>query len=133
MTAEVVTAEAQAKIDAAENTPEKEPTDDYFRTAEWYREASLPIPKNLSEAEDAWIKRQESGGISLDDSDFEFISRDVYVRPKLIDFMVDDADTGCTVFLKSGQILPVAETSRVVYNRIRAHKTSKKLNKSLNK
>ena len=93
--------------------------DSLGRTAEFYQELGIDIPEEL-QSEDGMktfeIKKEH----------YDIIEKVGKIKPSIIDFMVDNDDFGCTLYVDTDFTITVKETVEEVENKINIFKNGVK-------
>lgn len=103
---EILKESAEKKLEQGNSS--KTPTCDNGKTAEWYEDMALPIPRELEERLD-----KQDGVIQLEDEDFEEIYTEIMVYSEDIKLAVTDRGL-TTVFLKDDLTITVIETAEEI-------------------
>lgn len=97
----------------------KSKKDSLGRTAEFYQELGIDIPEEL-QSEDGMktfeIKKEH----------YDIIEKVGKIKPSIIDFMVDNDDFGCTLYVDTDFTITVKETVEEVENKINIFKNGVK-------
>lgn len=103
-----------------------EPTDSEGRSADWYADMNLPIPKDLKQSEH----------IEFDpDTDYDEYEVDVIINLEDFTMAVDEEEYGSTIYLKSGHNIFVIQDTEDInaqiwyYNRGIIQKIKELVNK----
>ena len=98
------------KMSSGSEFPEDK-KDSLGNTAEFYKDLGIDIPEEL-QAEDS-IK-----GFEIKKEDYDIIEKPGKIKPSVIDFMVDNDDFGCTIYVDTDFTVTVKETVEEIENRI---------------
>lgn len=85
--------------------------DSFGRTAEFYQELGIDVPEELQSEEGAKtfeIKKEH----------YDIIEKTGKIKPSMIDFMVDNEDFGCILYVDTDFTITVKETVEEIENKI---------------
>lgn len=117
ITVTVVTAKLKKEVQdklmkigsSSDFTDEKK--DSLGRTAEFYQELGIDIPDEL-QSEDG------TKGFEIKKEHYDIIEKSGKIKPSVIDFMVDNEDFGCILYVDTDFTITVKETVEEVENKI---------------
>lgn len=85
--------------------------DSLGRTAQFYRELGIDIPEEL---------QSEEGGktFEIKKEHYDIIEKSGKIKPSVIDFMVDNEDFGCILYVDTDFTIAVKETVEEIESKI---------------
>lgn len=90
---------------------EEGPKDEHGRTREYYLDMGF-TESNLPEF---FRNKEQKKIIDLTDPGmYDYVAREGKIRPKLIDFMIDNEDKGCKLYLVTGHTVIVEESVKEI-------------------
>jgi hypothetical protein len=97
--------------------------DSYGRDAEFYKELGVEPPEEFTiEYED---EEFEENTFEIGKDDYEIVERTGKFRPEVISFIVDNQDTGSTLYIRTDFTITVKETAEEVEQKIKLVQTQK--------
>jgi len=97
--------------------------DSYGRDADFYKDLGVEPPEEFTidyEDEDF-----EESTFEIGKDDYEIVERTGKFRPEIISFIVDNQDTGSTLYIKSDFSISVKETAEEIEQKIKLVQTQK--------
>ena len=85
--------------------------DSFGRTAEFYQELGIDVPEELQSEEG--VKTFE-----IKKEHYDIIEKTGKIKPSMIDFMVDNEDFGCILYVDTDFTITVKETVEEIENKI---------------
>jgi len=126
ITSEVLKDEVDKKIKELTHSSNKGKKDHYGKTAEWYIDMDLDVPEELEES-DSDRKIEE---LTDDDANYDKIESMMFVRPELIELIIDGDEKEPTSLYLGNKHFSVKETAAEVYDLITAKEKSTKQTKN---
>ena len=125
ITVTVVTAklkkEVQEKLMKLNSNPEmfNNKKDSLGRTAEFYKQLGIDIPEEL---------QSESDGktFEIKKEHYDIVEKSGKIKPSVIDFMVDNEDFGCILYVDTDFTIAVKETVEEIEDKINKFKNGVK-------
>ena len=97
----------------------REPKKDSLgRDAQFFKDLGIEVPEDL--------QSEESSTFEIKKEHYDIVEKVGKIKPSIVDFMVDNEDFGCVIYVKSDFTITVKETAEEVESKIKLLKNGVK-------